>query len=45
MNFAERFPRITIALISITLGFFALTAFVGYLHASGYTVCIGPWNF
>jgi len=45
MNFAERFPRVTIALVSVTLGFFALTAFVGYLHASGYVIPVGPWNF
>lgn len=45
MDFAERFPRVTIALISAALGFFALSAFISYLHAAGYVVVIGPWNF
>jgi hypothetical protein len=45
MDFAERFPHVTIALISAALGLFALSAFIGYLHASGYVIPIGPWNF
>lgn len=40
LTFAERYPRITIALIAVTLTLFAVTLADASLHAQGYSTIL-----
>lgn len=41
MTFAERHPYIVILLIALAFGTIAVSIFVEFLHASGFTTVIG----